>query len=108
MFPQAGETKPLVRFKGFDEDWKKVTLSEIFIERHEISTITEGLPQLSFTIAEGVIKPEDRKSNKRDFLIKDKDSKKYLVTYYDDIIYNPANVVYGAIHKNGLPHSSKL
>lgn len=102
MFPQTGETKPRVRFKGFDEDWKKVTLSEIFIDRHEISTITEDLPQLSFTIAEGVIKPEDRKSNKRDFLIKDKDSKKYLVTYYDDIIYNPANVVYGAIHKNSL------
>ncbi|WP_195652971.1 restriction endonuclease subunit S [Bacteroides cellulosilyticus] len=102
MFPQAGETKPRVRFKGFEGDWENINLSEVFVERHEISTITESLPQLSFTIAEGVIKPEDRKSNKRDFLIKDIDTKKYLVTYRDDIIYNPANVIYGAIHKNSL------
>ena len=102
MFPQAGETKPRVRFKGFKGDWENINLSEIFVERHEISTITESLPQLSFTIAEGVIRPEDRKSNKRDFRIKDIDTKKYLVTYRDDIIYNPANVIYGAIHKNSL------
>ena len=38
----------------------------------------------------------------RDFLINDKDNKKYLITYIDDIIYNPANVIYGAIHKNSL------
>lgn len=102
MFPQVGETTPHVRFKGFGGEWKKVIMNEVFIERHEISTITNELPQLSFTIEEGVILPENRKTNKRDFLIKDKSNKKYLVTYLDDIIYNPANVVYGAIHKNSL------
>ena len=44
----------------------------------------------------------NRKTNKRDFLILDKANKKYLQTEYDDIIYNPANVIYGAIHRNGL------
>ena len=29
MFPQEGETKPRVRFKGFEGDWKKVTLGDI-------------------------------------------------------------------------------
>lgn len=102
MFPQEGETVPKIRFKGFEGEWKKVKLSEILTERHENSTITDGLPQLSFTIADGVIRPEDRKSNKRDFLIKDIDNKRYLVTKVGDIIYNPANVVYGAIHRNSL------
>ena len=102
MFPQEGETTPRVRFKGFVCQWKKVRLSEILVERHESSTITPELPQLSFTIADGVISPEDRKSNQRDFLIKDKDNKRYLVTRVGDIIYNPANVVYGAIHRNSL------
>ena len=102
MFPQSGETTPRVRFKGFEEEWKQVVMNDVFVERHEISTITNELPQLSFTIEEGVILPENRKTNKRDFLIKDKRNKKYLVTYPDDIIYNPANVVYGAIHKNSL------
>lgn len=102
MFPQEGETVPKIRFKGFEGEWEKVKLSEILTERHENSTITDSLPQLSFTIADGVIRPEDRKSNKRDFLIKDIDNKRYLVTKVGDIIYNPANVVYGAIHRNSL------
>lgn len=102
LLPTLDETTPKVRFSGFVSQWKKVRLSEIFVERHESSTITPALPQLSFTIADGVIRPEDRKSNQRDFLIKDKDNKRYLVTRVGDIIYNPANVVYGAIHRNSL------
>ena len=93
---------PKVRFHGFKEKWREESLSKLFVERHEISTITESLPQLSFTISEGVIYPNDRKSNKRDFLIKDITNKKFLVTYVGDIIYNPANVIYGAIHRNSL------
>ncbi len=98
------ETKnvPQLRFSGFDDNWKKVIFSEIFTERHDISTITKEYPQLSFTIAEGVIRPEDRKTNQRDFLIKDKENKQYLKTELNDIIYNPANVIFGAIHRNGL------
>lgn len=93
---------PSLRFKGFYEEWKNVKMGDVFKERREVSTITESLPQLSFTIEEGVIKPENRKTNKRDFLIKDKTTKRYLVTRVDDVIYNPANVIYGAIHKNSL------
>lgn len=93
---------PKVRFHGFKEKWREESLSKLFVERHEISTITESLPQLSFTISEGVIYPDDRKSNKRDFLIKDILSKKYLITCVGDILYNPANVIYGAIHRNSL------
>ncbi len=102
MFPTSNQASPTLRFEGFSEPWKEVSMNDVFTERHEISTITKQLPQLSFTIAEGVIFPEDRKSNKRDFLIKDKDNKKYLVTRRGDIIYNPANVIYGAIHQNHL------
>jgi type I restriction enzyme S subunit len=102
MIPQNGEKIPSVRFNTFNSEWKTCKLGEILTERHEASTITRELPQLSFTIADGVIRPEDRKSNQRDFLIKDKDNKRYLVTRVGDIIYNPANVVYGAIHRNAL------
>lgn len=102
MFPQNGSNVPAVRFKQFTEPWINEPFSEIFVERHIIDTVSEEYPQLSFTIQEGVIRPEDRKTNKRDFLILDKANKKYLQTEYDDIIYNPANVIYGAIHRNGL------
>lgn len=102
MFPQEGKNMPRVRMGKRNDSWKECKLNSILIERHEVSTITQDLPQLSFTIAEGVIRPEDRKSNQRDFLIKDKDNKRYLITRIGDIIYNPANVVYGAIHRNSL------
>ena len=102
MFPQEGKNMPRVRMGKRNDSWKECKLNSILIERHEVSTITQDLPQLSFTIAEGVIRPEDRKSNQRDFLIKDKDNKRYLITRVGDIIYNPANVVYGAIHRNSL------
>lgn len=102
MFPQSGEAAPRVRFKEYANKWKTCKLNSILTERHEASTITQELPQLSFTIADGVIRPEDRKSNQRDFLIKDKVNKRYLITRIGDIIYNPANVVYGAIHRNSL------
>ena len=93
---------PKIRFNGYHEDWILKDFNELFLERHQIGNISKEYPQLSFTIADGVINPEDRKTNNRDFLILDKDNKKYLITEYNDIIYNPANVVYGAIHRNKL------
>ena len=102
LFPQHGETTPRLRFPEFTGEWEMKKLGEILVERKEVSVITRELPQLSFTIAEGVIKPEDRKTNQRDFLMIDKDNKRFSVTRRHDIIYNPANVVYGAIHKNNL------
>lgn len=102
MFPQNGKNVPEVRFSGYTAPWKLCHFSELFTERHTIDTVSEEYPQLSFTIEEGVIRPEDRKTNRRDFLILDKENKKYLQTEYDDIIYNPANVIFGAIHRNAL------
>lgn len=102
MLPQDGADVPAVRFGQYKKPWKLCKFSEIFTERHIIDTISDEYPQLAFTIEEGVIRPEDKKTNKRDFLIIDKATKKYLQTEYDDIIYNPANIIYGAIHRNAL------
>lgn len=97
---------PNIRFRADDgsvyPDWKEKPLAEIFTERTESCTISDDAPLLSFTIEQGVIDPEDKKSNKRDFLIKDKENKKFSLTELDDIIYNPANLKFGAIHRNKL------
>ena len=95
-----------MRFKADDgsqfPDWEKKKLSDIFVERREMQCIDDEYKLLSFTIEQGVINPEDKKTNKRDFLMKDKASKKFLRTEYNDIIYNPANLKYGAINRNKL------
>ena len=97
---------PKLRFKREDgtdfPEWETRQLHNVFVERNETQTIAEDAPLLSFTIEQGVINPEDKKTNKRDFLIKDKDNKKYALTEYNDIIYNPANLKFGAIHRNKL------
>ena len=93
---------PQIRFPEFKDEWQKKKLSEIFTERKESCVVSDETPQLAFTIADGVINPEDKKTNKRDFLIKDIETKKFAVTEVDDIIYNPANLKFGAIHRNKL------
>lgn len=97
---------PKLRFKADDgsefPEWGKKKLSDVFVERREMQCIDDEYKLLSFTIEQGVINPEDKKTNKRDFLMKDKASKKFLCTEYNDIVYNPANLKYGAINRNKL------
>ena len=98
--------EPRLRFKDDNGNaypvWQEYELDEVLTERNEPHLITKDAPQLSFTIEQGVIYPEDKKTNKRDFLMKDKGNKKFLLTEYNDIIYNPANLKFGAIHRNAL------
>ena len=95
-------TVPKLRFPGFTDDWKTNKLSELLKQRTEHQKISDEAPLLAFSYAEGVINPEDKKSNKRDFIMTDKYNKIFSKTEKDDIIYNPANVIHGAIHRNKL------
>ena len=83
-------------------EWEEVRIGDVLTQRKTLRCISEDAPLLSFTIEEGVIDPADKKSNKRDFLIKDITTKKFALTEVGDIIYNPANLKFGAIHRNNL------
>ena len=96
------EQKPQIRFKGFTDAWEQRKLDDIVEQRIEHQKISNNTPLLAFSYAEGVINPEDKKTNKRDFIMTDKYNKIFSRTEKDDIIYNPANVIHGAIHRNKL------
>jgi len=96
------ELKPKIRFKGYNNNWSKKKIKEVLVQRIEHQTISFDAPLLAFSYAEGVINPEDKKTNKRDFLMTDKYNKIFSRTEKDDIIYNPANIIHGAIHRNKL------
>ncbi|QCR30452.1 restriction endonuclease subunit S (plasmid) [Priestia megaterium] len=100
MFPKEGERIPEVRFPGFSEDWKKCKLDKILKERKVKQKISKEVPLLAFAAGQGVIDRSERKTNNRDFLTKDSTKKTYLLTKYDDIVYNPSNLKYGAIDRN--------
>lgn len=100
MFPKEGESVPEVRFPSFTDNWEERKLDDILKERKVKQKISKEAPLLAFAAGQGVIDRNERKTNNRDFLTKDSINKKYLLTKLDDIVYNPANVKYGAIDRN--------
>jgi type I restriction enzyme, S subunit len=91
---------PAVRFKGFSEEWKEKALGEVLTERKVLQKISDDAPILAFASGQGVIDRSERKSNNRDHLTLDQANKIYKLTEYDDIVYNPSNLKYGAIDRN--------
>lgn len=78
------------------EGWHQEILSNILVERTEFATKEYGYTHASLTM-DGVTQKTDRYN--RDFLVKS-DDKKYKVTHYNDICYNPANLKFGVICVN--------
>lgn len=108
MFPQEGETKPRVRFKGFEGDWEKVPLSS-FAKK---STEKNGSMNYTITFTNsaeyGVI-------NQRDFfdhdISNDENINGYYVIHNDDFVYNPrisASAPVGPINQNRLGYSGVM
>lgn len=80
--------------------WEQRKLGDILSERKIRSKISKEIPLLAFAAGQGVIDRSERKTNNRDFLTKDANTKTYLLTKYNDIVYNPSNLKYGAIDRN--------
>lgn len=89
MFPQEGETKPRVRFKGFEGEWKKSKLGELFSERIESDIYGE---MLSVTMNNGIIKAVEngRYDNSNN------DKSHYKLVKINDIAYNSMRMWQGA------------
>lgn len=94
-----------VRLPGFDKEWVNVKLKKILKQRNEKSEIKEGLELYSLTIEDGVTPKTDRYN--REFLVKS-GNKKYKITKCNDIVYNPANLRFGAIAVNRIGQSVLL
>ena len=98
MFPQEGETKPRVRFKGFEGDWEKVSLNDILEERNEKSRKTLEYPLMAFIAYKGVAPKGERYD--RSALVNDIENKIYKRTEYGDFIYSSNNLETGSIGLN--------
>ncbi|AUA19722.1 TPA: restriction endonuclease subunit S [Streptococcus suis] len=72
-------------------------MGEVLKERNESRSPSADVPLVSFTVENGVT-PKTERYN-REFLVRDED-KKYKFTQLDDIVYNPANLKFGAIARN--------
>ena len=90
------EKRPKLRFPGFDEPWKPVILSSILHERNEYAE-KDGTYEHATLSKEGIYGKTARYD--RDFLVSI-ENKKYKVTHYNDLCYNPANLKFGVICLN--------
>ena len=90
------EKRPKLRFPGFDEPWKVVALGNILQERNEYSE-KDGSYEHATLSKEGIYGKTARYD--RDFLVST-ENKKYKVTHYNDLCYNPANLKFGVICLN--------
>ena len=100
MAEQTDSKVPDIRFRGFKGDWEEKLLGEILTERSILQKISADAPILAFASGQGVIPRSERKSNNRDHLTLDQANKFYKLTEYDDLVYNPSNLKYGAIDRN--------
>jgi len=78
------------------DNWKSTKLKEVFKIRNVKNFESDDLKLYSFTIEDGV-SPKTERYN-REFLVKG--DKKYKLTKYNDLVFNPANLKYGAISVN--------
>lgn len=87
----------------FDGEWKLVKVSNLLKVRKEKQVPTAEVPLFSLTIENGITPKSDRYN--REFLVKNTEEKKYKVVRPKDIVYNPANLRWGAINFSRLNHS---
>ncbi len=99
MFPKNGAKVPELRFEGFSDDWEERKLQEVLRERNNQQPQSMEYPLVSFTVENGVTPKTDRYEREQ-LVVGDKSSKKYKVTVLNDIVYNPANLKFGAISRN--------
>ena len=96
MFPKAGQTVPEIRLYGFEGEWEKYYLGDIF---EQVSNYIEPSVEnelWSLTIEKGLTPKTDR--YKRDFLVKKND--KFKKVDVNEFVYNPMNLTLGALDLN--------
>lgn len=89
-----------------NSNWKKYKIKKFVTVRNEREIPTEEAPLYSLTIESGVTAKTDRYN--REFLVTNKNAKTYKVVHPKDIVFNPANLRWGAIARSEVDHKVVL
>lgn len=92
-----GQSKAIVqRIMKPQAHWASIKLNTILKERKVYEEKNDRYPHVTLS-KEGIVDKGDQYN--RDFLVKS-DDKKYKVTFFNDLCYNPANLKFGVICLN--------
>lgn len=95
MFPQEGETVPKIRFKGFEEEWKKVKLNSFAKRVTRKNSHLESTLALTITSAHGLVSQIDYFNN----LVVGSNIRNYYLLKKGEFAYNKS-------YSNGYPFGS--
>ena len=84
MFPQKGETKPRVRFKGFEGEWKKVKLGTLTERINRKSGSDSNAPVMMISASSGFIEQSEKYSSDN----AGKSLQNYTLLYKGELAYN--------------------
>ncbi len=93
------EKNKLFKLSTKDDLFQTTKLKNVFTERNLKSVQTEDYPLVSFTVEDGVT-PKTARYEREQLVKGDKSEKLYKITKLNDIVYNPANLKFGAISRN--------
>ena len=96
MFPKAGQTIPEIRLDGFEGEWGKYYLGDIFEQVSNYIEPSKENELWSLTVENGLTPKTNR--YKRDFLVKKND--KFKKVNVQEFVYNPMNLTLGALDLN--------
>lgn len=95
MFPQEGETVPKIRFKGFEEEWKKVKLNSFAKRVTRKNSHLESTLALTIASAHGLVSQIDYFNN----LVVGSNIRNYYLLKKGEFAYNKS-------YSNGYPFGS--
>lgn len=99
LFSENNKTIPIFRFTGFNDDWEQLKLKNVLREKNIQHPQNEEYPLVSFTAELGVT-PKTERYEREQLVVGKKNHKNYKATQFNDIVYNPANLKFGAISRN--------
>lgn len=100
MFPQAGETTPRVRFKGFEGEWEDVSFKDISYLAGTKNR--DNLPLESYSISNELGFVPQNEQFENGGTMTNADKRMYYIVTPDSFAYNPARINVGSIGYDDL------
>lgn len=105
LFPAKGQTKPALRFRGFEDDWEEVKLGEVLIKNSKRNKDLRIINVESVSNRLGFVKQTEQFE---DYSVASSDLSNYYVISEKQFAYNPSRINVGSIAYKKLGEESSV
>ncbi|MGU7901153.1 restriction endonuclease subunit S [Streptococcus suis] len=105
LFPAKGQTKPALRFQGFEDDWQEVKLGEVLIKNSKRNKDLRIINVESVSNRLGFVKQTEQFE---DYSVASSDLSNYYVISEKQFAYNPSRINVGSIAYKKLGEESSV